>query len=123
MLGAKRVIGIDIDPQALQASRENASRNGVEERLDLYLPENVPSLKADIVIANILAAPLRELSGTISQYCEIGGQLVMSGILQEQADSVIYRYNNEFSFEPLANDAEWIRLSAVKKNNMSSPKS
>lgn len=55
-LGASKVIGIDIDPQALQASRENAKRNGVEELLEVFLPQNQPdNLQADVVVANILA--------------------------------------------------------------------
>lgn len=59
-LGAARAIGIDIDPQAIQASRDNAQRNGVSERLELYLPKDQPAdLLADVVVANILAGPLR----------------------------------------------------------------
>lgn len=62
-LGAAKAIGIDIDPQAIQASRDNAQRNGVSERLELYLPQDQPeSMKADVVVANILAGPLRELA-------------------------------------------------------------
>ncbi len=59
LLGADHVIGVDTDPQALEASRENARRNKVEEeRLDLYLPGDEPDTKADIMLANILAQPL-----------------------------------------------------------------
>ncbi len=66
-LGAKNAIGIDIDPQAIQASRENAKRNGVEDRLQLYLSADTPNdLKADVVVANILAGPLKELAPIIS---------------------------------------------------------
>ena len=57
-LGANRVIGIDIDPQALEASLDNAQRNGVRDQLEVYLPENQPEFKADVVVANILRAPL-----------------------------------------------------------------
>ena len=52
------MIGIDIDPQALQASLENAKRNGVEDRLELFLPKDQPELKADVVVANILAGAI-----------------------------------------------------------------
>jgi ribosomal protein L11 methyltransferase len=66
-LGAAKAIGIDIDPQAIQASRDNAERNGVSERLELYLPQDQPeAMKADVVVANILAGPLRELAPLIS---------------------------------------------------------
>ncbi len=121
-LGAIKVIGIDIDPQALQSSRNNAIRNKVSDSLFLYMPEEQPTLQADIVIANILAAPLRDLSKVITEFCKEGGQLVMSGILSEQAMTVIDCYRNSFIFDPITSQGEWIRLSATKKKNMSSPK-
>ncbi len=88
-LGAARAIGIDIDPQAIQASRDNAERNGVSDRLELYLPDAQPEdLMADVVVANILAGPLRELAPLISVLPVEGGLLGLSGILASQADSV-----------------------------------
>lgn len=114
LLGAKEVIGIDIDPQAIQASRDNAERNSVSDRLSLYLPENQPCIQADIVIANVLAAPLKELSDTISEFCAKDGYLVMSGILAEQAISVMNVYDQKFKFSPVKQQGEWIRLSACK---------
>lgn len=113
-LGARKVIGIDIDPQALQATQENARRNAVEDRLDVYLPVDQPDIKVDLVIANILAAPLRELSEVITNYCDTGTHLVMSGILAEQAESVMQVYRANFSFDPVVQEGEWIRLSAKK---------
>lgn len=121
-LGAKEVVGIDIDPQALIASQDNAIRNGVDDRLRLYLPDNTPNFQADLVLANILAGPLRELSNTISNLCADGAQLVMSGILSEQAQSVIVNYQDEFNFDPIAIDTDWVRLSAIKEKNKSSAK-
>jgi ribosomal protein L11 methyltransferase len=114
LLGAKEVIGIDIDPQAIQASRDNAERNNVSDRLSLYLPENQPCIQADIVMANVLAAPLKELSDTISEFCAKDGYLVMSGILAEQAISVMNVYDQKFKFSPVKQQGEWIRLSACK---------
>lgn len=113
-LGAKEVIGIDIDPQALQASRENALRNGVNDRLSLFLPQHQPVMQADIIVANILAAPLKELASTISNYCKKDGKLLMSGILEEQAASVMQVYENQFSFEPVTAREDWVRLSGSK---------
>jgi ribosomal protein L11 methyltransferase len=73
---------VDIDPQAIQASRDNAQRNGVSERLELYLPKDQPeAMKADVVVANILAGPLRELAPLISVLPVEGGLLGLSGIL------------------------------------------
>lgn len=114
MLGAKNVTGIDIDPQALQASRDNAQRNNVHERLDLYLPKDQPQMQVDLVVANILAGPLKDLHEVITTYCKIGGHLVMSGILAEQAESVMQAYNAQFDFDPVAQEGEWIRLSATR---------
>ncbi|MGB2104822.1 MAG: 50S ribosomal protein L11 methyltransferase, partial [Glaciecola sp.] len=71
-LGAADMLGIDIDPQALQATEANAQRNGVADKLTLALPKDDPQYLADIVCANILAAPLRELREVISGYCKQG---------------------------------------------------
>jgi ribosomal protein L11 methyltransferase len=114
-LDAAKVIGIDIDPQALQATMDNASRNGVESRLSVFLPADQPELKADIVMANILAAPLKELSAVISNYCAHNGQLIMSGILLDQAEDVKAHYESLFTFQATEIDGEWVRLSAQKK--------
>ncbi|NRQ44579.1 50S ribosomal protein L11 methyltransferase [Rheinheimera sp. YQF-2] len=114
-LGAKRVVGVDIDPQAIEASHANAKRNNVEGQIELYLPKDQPAnFQADVVVANILAGPLAELKQTISAYVKPGGQLALSGILQSQAQSVIDAYSDEFSFDPVAVQDEWVRLSARK---------
>ena len=90
LLGADHVTGVDTDPQALEASRENARRNGVEEnRLDLYLPEQAPAGKADMVLANILAQPLIGLAPHLATLTRPGGDLVLSGILSNQAREVM----------------------------------
>jgi ribosomal protein L11 methyltransferase len=113
-LDAAKVIGIDIDPQALQATMDNASRNEVEGRLAVFLPADQPELKADIVMANILAAPLKELSAVISNYCAKNGHLIMSGILIDQAEDVKSHYEDQFTFQPTEIHGEWVRLSAQK---------
>jgi ribosomal protein L11 methyltransferase len=114
-LGAKRVVGVDIDPQAIEASLANATRNNVADQIELYLPKDQPSLQADVVVANILAGPLAELSAIISAYVKPGGLLALSGILESQAQSVIDAYSTEFIFDPIAVKEEWVRLSARKK--------
>ena len=113
-LGAKRVIGIDIDPQALLASQDNANRNDVGEKIELYLPEHQPELKADVVLANILAGPIRELRTVITEYCKTGGKLVLSGILDNQAQEVNDLYSHDFDMDPIKVDGEWARVSGVK---------
>jgi ribosomal protein L11 methyltransferase len=113
-LGAKRVIGIDIDPQALLASQDNANRNDVGEKIELYLPEHQPELKADVVLANILAGPIRELRTVITEYCKTGGKLVLSGILDNQAQEINDLYSHDFNMDPIMVDGEWARVSGVK---------
>ncbi|MGG6102341.1 50S ribosomal protein L11 methyltransferase [Pantoea allii] len=114
-LGASQAIGIDIDPQAIQASRDNAERNGVADRLSLYLPHQQPeNLQADVVVANILAGPLRELAPLISVLPKSGGHLGLSGVLESQAESVCEAYVAHFALDPVAVKEEWCRITGVK---------
>jgi len=115
-LGAAKAIGIDIDPQAIQASRDNAERNGVSERLSLYLPHEQPeNLSADVVVANILAGPLRELAPLISVLPVSGGHLGLSGVLASQAESVCEAYADKFALDPVAEKEEWCRITGVRR--------
>ncbi len=115
-LGAERAIGIDIDPQAIQASRDNAERNDVSDRLELFLPADQPSsLQADVVVANILAGPLRELAPLIGVLPVSGGYLGLSGILASQADSVAAAYADTFLLDPVAEKEEWCRITGKRR--------
>ncbi|WP_225086547.1 50S ribosomal protein L11 methyltransferase [Pectobacterium colocasium] len=115
-LGAARAIGIDIDPQAIQASRDNAQRNGVSERLELYLPKDQPAdLSADVVVANILAGPLRELAPLISDLPKVGGHLGLSGVLATQAEGVAEAYEDKFTLDPVAEREEWCRITGQRR--------
>ncbi len=113
-LGAKKVIGIDIDPQALQASLENAKRNHCEDRLELFLPKDQPEFKADIVVANILAGPLRELAPVILEYVGDKGLLALSGVLEEQAQQLQEIYGQYCVMDPVTVKDEWVRLSGIR---------
>jgi ribosomal protein L11 methyltransferase len=113
-LGAKRVIGIDIDPQAIQASHANAERNGVEGQLELYLPNDQPQLEADVVVANILSGPLRELAEVITAYARNGGDIALSGILENQAETLTGIYGQNCTLDPISSKDEWIRISGKK---------
>lgn len=115
LLGAERAIGIDIDQQALISSRDNAERNGVAERLEVYLPSQQPSLHADVVLANVLAGPLQDLADVIQAFVGPRGQLVMSGILERQIDAVQAAYSANFDFSPAQVQAEWVMLHAKRK--------
>ncbi|WP_294832910.1 50S ribosomal protein L11 methyltransferase [uncultured Gilliamella sp.] len=115
-LGAKRVIGIDIDPQAIQASRDNAMRNNVSEQLELYLAKDIPdNLQADVVVANILAGPLKELEPNISKLVKSSGNLGLSGILESQSQSVYDHYQAHFELDPIVEQEEWCRITGKKK--------
>lgn len=115
-LGAAKVIGIDIDPQAIVASKDNAERNGVADQLELFLPQDQPEgLIADVVVANILAGPLRDLSGVITNLVKPNGSLAMSGVLDSQAENVATYYSNAFTLDPIIEQSEWCRISGKKK--------
>lgn len=110
-LGARRVVGVDIDPQALLATADNARRNRLaDDAMPVYLPGKAPGDSADIVLANILAGPLAELAPTLSQLTRPGGKLCLSGILETQAQAVMEAYADHFEFEPIAQKEEWVRL-------------
>ena len=114
-LGAAKVIGIDIDPQAILASRDNAERNGVSDNLELYLPQDQPQgIQADVVVANILAGPLRELSPVIKSLVKDGGDLAISGVLESQAADVSTYYGDELALDPVMAREEWCRISGRK---------
>lgn len=107
-LGAAEVWGIDNDPQAVQASRDNAERNAVN--ITVGLPGQTPDQQFDLVIANILAGPLAELAPTLCKLIKPGGQLVISGLLPEQKTTMQAAYQ---SCCPLTEATEldgWLRL-------------
>ena len=114
-LGAAKVIAIDIDPQAILASRDNAERNGVADQLELFLPQDQPEgLIADVVVANILAGPLRDLSDVITSLVKPKGLLAMSGVLDSQAADVATYYQDAFELDPIIEQQEWCRISGQK---------
>src|SRR6185312_16632265 len=87
-LGAARTIGVDNDAQAIAASRDNAQRNGVSEKMDLYLPQHFPQMQSDVLVANILAGPLGELAPVFAASLTPGGELALSGILAGQQEEL-----------------------------------
>lgn len=116
LLGAERAVGTDIDVQALEASRENANRNGIDPaRFPLYLPAELPGEQADVVVANILAGPLVGLAEQITRLTRIGGRLALSGILAEQAEDVRAAYASCFDLEPTATLDGWVRISGTRR--------
>ncbi|NLY58063.1 MAG: 50S ribosomal protein L11 methyltransferase [Gammaproteobacteria bacterium] len=117
LLGAEQVVGTDIDPQALEASRDNAQRNQLaDERFPLYLPEALPAEPADLLVANILAGPLVSLAPQLTSLVRPGGRIALSGILAEQTDEILAAYENAFELDPVAEKDGWIRVSGVRRN-------
>jgi ribosomal protein L11 methyltransferase len=115
-LGAKSVLAIDYDPQALIATRENAQRNSINDnRLNIVLPKDAIIVTADGIIANILAETLTELASTLASQVKKGGWLTLSGILEHQADSLIDLYSQWFNMNTPEILGEWVLLSGVKK--------
>jgi ribosomal protein L11 methyltransferase len=111
-LGARRAVGVDIDPDALSTARANAQRNGVAGE---FLEGRAPlTFTADVVIANILANPLKVLAPMLASRCRQGGQIALSGILPEQADEVERCYSPWIAFAPLAEAEGWVCLSGVR---------
>ena len=116
LLGAEHATGVDIDPQALLATMDNASRNQIKKTsIQVLLAGNPPPAPADIVIANILAGPLTELAPLLAELTKSGGQLCLSGIIDSQAETVMASYRPWFDFEPITNKEQWVRLVAIKR--------
>ena len=109
----KKVLGIDIDPQAVTASADNAALNDVAARFGL--PGELPGQTYDIVVANILTNPLKAMAPLLAGKVRPGGQLVLSGILVEQAEDVMAIYRPWFAFEPPETDEGCVRLAGSRQ--------
>jgi ribosomal protein L11 methyltransferase len=113
-LGAASVAAVDADPQAIVATRENARKNGLAERL--FVTQDVAEVSGafDIVVANILAEPLVQIAGAICDRLAPSGTVVLSGILAGQVEAVIGAYRDRIDFEPPESDRStdqiWVRL-------------
>ncbi len=140
-LGAAHANGIDNDPQALLASADNAERNGVAERLALFLPEDFHTATsklaseaaatsnpasasaapahhapaADVFVANILAGPLGELAPAFADYTRPGAPFAISGILQGQQDELLQRYAEWFDELRADVREDWVRISGRRR--------
>lgn len=114
-LGAARALAVDHDPQALEATLENAQTNGVDERLFVYEPEQMPMDGADLLVANILAGPLVELAPNLARLTKRGGLLALSGILDHQADAVSRAYLADFELEPPLEREDWVLISGRRR--------
>jgi ribosomal protein L11 methyltransferase len=112
-LGAKEVVGVDIDAQAIIASQFNAEQNHVEA--DFYMATHYPEKPADIVVANILSSALMVLAPALARACKTNGRIALSGILREQAEQVSAIYAEWFNMDTPVFMDSWVLLSGTKK--------
>jgi ribosomal protein L11 methyltransferase len=113
-LGAAHAAGVDVDSQAVIASRDNAIANQVRN-VRFYLPDDAPQSSHDLVVANILTNPLRMLAPLLANATRQGGQIVLSGILEEQAQEVMNIYQQWFDLNAPIFDEGWSCLSGHKR--------
>lgn len=111
-LGAGKVLGVDIDPQAVAAARANAERNEVSVQFD---DSRQPVAgEFDIVVANILANPLKALAPALASHVRPGGRLALSGILAEQAEELMEIYSPYFAMAIADTREGWVCLEGRK---------
>jgi ribosomal protein L11 methyltransferase len=117
-LGATQVAGVDIDPQAIESARDNSLRNHCD--IDYYLPDAYESranaAPYNVVVANILSGPLKIMAPMLTAQIAAGGTLVLSGILERQADEVIAAYASYIKLAVWAERDGWIALSGKRDN-------
>jgi ribosomal protein L11 methyltransferase len=114
-LGAVSALGVDVDAQAVTASRDNAVANAVDH-IAFYLPNQVKTERHDVVVANILTNPLRMLAPLLAEATKTGGQIVLSGILEQQAEEVMAVYQTWFDFNSPIFEEGWSCLSGRKRS-------
>lgn len=116
LLGAKQAWGTDIDPQALQASQQNAERNDLNpQRFPVYYPEHCPDISCDVLVANILAGPLISLAEELAGRIKPGGMMALSGILSHQAEDVSCAYSPWFELDKPTQEDDWVRITGKRK--------
>ena len=113
-LGAAHATAVDLDPQALLATRENAQQNAVADCLRILEPEQLNTGAFDVVLANILAKPLIELAPRLCGFLKPGGRLVLAGLLDWQVEDVSAAYRGMLKMEPPLLKEGWARLTAQK---------
>lgn len=113
-LGANVALATDIDPQALQASADNARRNQVEQRLQLYTPDALPQRPVDVLLANILSGPLIALAPTLLVLLKPGGSMVLSGLLDTQTAAVMQAYAAWIDWQVPRYKDGWACLAGVR---------
>ena len=115
LLGAKHAEAIDIDPQALIATCDNAEKNHVSDAIKTYLPKEFSQKTTPLLLANILASPLVEFAAYFAELTEAQGQIVLSGILAEQAEQVLTAYQANFDIQIWKQQGDWVCLAGTRR--------
>ena len=122
LLGAERAIAVDVDPQALEATRANARANGVGDRVETGPPTLLEgAAPADALVANILHGPLAALAPALAPLVRPGGALALSGVLVSQGPSLRLSYTFAFDFGPDVSRDGWALLSATRRDDHGHP--
>ncbi len=116
-LGAAQVSAVDHDPQALTATRANAMQNGLGATISTLMPEQLSAVQADLILANILADVLGDLAERFADFLKPAGQIVLSGILSQQAESLLEAYRPWFELRLWRERAGWACLAGTKKSD------
>lgn len=123
-LGAAHADGVDNDPQALVASRDNARRNGVADRFEVYLPQDLPTAASrtqvatyPVVVANILASALDALADTLAGHVQPGGRIALSGILCGQEQALLARFARWFDALSVSQREDWMRIDGIRRSD------
>ncbi len=114
-LGAARADAVDNDPQALAATRDNAARNGLVDRIAVHPPETAPVRTYPVVVANILATALDALAPLLAARVAPGGRIALSGILDGQAPELLARYAEWFDELRVAQREDWLRIEGRRR--------
>ncbi|TWT19135.1 50S ribosomal protein L11 methyltransferase [Luteimonas marina] len=114
-LGAAQADGVDNDPQALLATRDNAERNAVDAALAVFEPGQAPAGPYPIVVANILASALDALAEVLAERTAPGGRIALSGILDGQEEALLQRFRPWFGALSVAHEGDWVRIDGVRR--------
>jgi len=114
-LGCRAATAFDIDPQALLATHDNATKNALQDRLTIVREPRAIQGVFDCVVANILAGPLCQLAPDLARHCRAGGAVLLAGLLDEQAAEVAQAYGPWFDIETAAQREGWTSLTGCRR--------
>ena len=119
-LGAKKIIAIDHDPQAIQATGLNANINGVDSKmLQMILADSPPPQSCDVIIANVLLLPLLKYSADFAKAMSPSSKIILSGILESQLEQMKQVYEPSFKFDNIHSKKEWLLIEASLNQHIS----